>query len=254
MKTLETINPNTQEELSMKLLNRRNGKVSANVTFDEKCKTYLIEFEDGTNTVVSGSTIKRWYVEVEEAEEAEPGNAVANEIANDFEQQEDAEKELTDEQYAQIGKEIQEEAKQRAKEAKAKAKKQKKAKKEANPDVQKLVDFICAEVESRENGSVGVPDSEAMQFRALKVGKKQISKLMWTKQSIRLYFRCEVSDIAEKSGSLNYNLPNYAVFDKLDKTSEKAIKKLLDRAIADEGKKQKAKADKKASKSKKNNK
>lgn len=56
---------NKKEEPKMVYQNKRNGKITSNVTFDEKFKTYLVEFEDGTSTSVSVSTFKRWYKQVE---------------------------------------------------------------------------------------------------------------------------------------------------------------------------------------------
>ena len=128
----------------MKYQNKRNGKVTANVTFDEKFKTYAIEFEDGTNTVITGSTLKRWYVPVEDEEEqmVEPeveSTDISNAIVADFEQDEDI---CADGRpYAEIGKEIAEQAKEKAEQVKAK-KKAKTPKRDMQESIQTIVGII----------------------------------------------------------------------------------------------------------------
>ena len=113
----------------MKCINKRNGKVTANVTFDEKCKTYLVEFTDGTNTVITSSTFKRWYKVLEAPEtvetlasldEAEPTETGVQYYTED-EALENAVVDPDDAYcadgttYSEIGKEIAEQAKAKAK-------------------------------------------------------------------------------------------------------------------------------------------
>lgn len=146
----------------MKYQNKRNGKVTANVTFDEKFKTYAIEFEDGTNTVITSATLKRWYVPMEEESESKTTADFAKELAESItshieenkvpslsemvapavESLNDSEKELTDEQYAEIGKEIAEQAKEKA----ARAKKNKKVK-DPKRDTQESIKVIIGIIE-----------------------------------------------------------------------------------------------------------
>ena len=142
-----------------KYIHKANNKIMEVVRENEKQGTLDIKFSDGTTSVISTGTFKRWYKKIEEAVDPEtlpddqhvaevmeqkkelgiecpaiesftvveePGNALANEIANDFDASEDAESELTDDQYAQIGKEIAEQAKQKAKNAKRVSKKSEK--------------------------------------------------------------------------------------------------------------------------------
>ena len=134
-----------------KYIHKANNKIMEVVRENEKQGTLDIKFSDGTTSVISTGTFKRWYKKIEEAVDpetlsddqhvaevmeqkreleiecpaiesyevvAEPGTALANEIANDFDASEDAVSELTDEQYAQIGREIAEQAKQKAENAK----------------------------------------------------------------------------------------------------------------------------------------
>lgn len=115
--------------------NKRNGKITSNVTFDEKFKTYLVEFEDGTSTSVSASTFKRWYKQVEgtvtvdapevvdsivnidEPATMEPGDAVSY-----YTEDEAVEHTVVDpdevcadgSKYSEIGKEISKQAEQKS--------------------------------------------------------------------------------------------------------------------------------------------
>ena len=62
----------------MKYVNKKNGKVVVKAEFQDKYNTYLLEFEDGTNTKVTSSTLKRWYKAIPEdgdAEEVTPAPA-----------------------------------------------------------------------------------------------------------------------------------------------------------------------------------
>lgn len=50
----------------MKYQHRENGKVLTVVEFNEKTKVYLVKFEDGKETNLTSSTLKRWYLPVTE--------------------------------------------------------------------------------------------------------------------------------------------------------------------------------------------
>lgn len=50
----------------MKYQHRENGKVLTVVEFNEKTKVYLVKFEDGKETNLTSSTLKRWYLPVNE--------------------------------------------------------------------------------------------------------------------------------------------------------------------------------------------
>lgn len=55
----------------MKYENRKTGKIATLDQMNEKFKTVLLVFEDGTNTTISTSTLKRWWKEIPEEETKE---------------------------------------------------------------------------------------------------------------------------------------------------------------------------------------
>lgn len=64
----------------MKYVNKRNGKVASQAQFNEKTKTWIMDYEDGTNTTVSSSTLKRWWKPVEEEVVEDPADVEVQEV------------------------------------------------------------------------------------------------------------------------------------------------------------------------------
>ena len=52
----------------MKYQNRKNNKIATLVSEDARCKTVILEFEDGSNTKITTSTLKRWWKALPEEE------------------------------------------------------------------------------------------------------------------------------------------------------------------------------------------
>ena len=136
----------------MKYENKKTGKIATLISEDEKFKTVILQYEDGTTVTVTNPTLKRWwkkvlitdindvteitnpddidddtYIEVIKKQRENlvpmPGVEKLAELKN--EQNTDTEKELTDDEYAQIGKEIAQQAKQKAEDVKNARAKQK---------------------------------------------------------------------------------------------------------------------------------
>lgn len=122
----------------MKYENKKNGKIATLESTNEKFKTVVLVFEDGTTTTISISTLKRWWKEIPEEETIEQDapeslkevvDAQADfNVINDFENndvyievREDVAGDGTP--LAEVGKEIAEQAKEKAKKAKEKSKK-----------------------------------------------------------------------------------------------------------------------------------
>lgn len=68
--------------MNKKYENKRNGNIATLIAENEKCKTATLEYEDGKTTVVTTSTLKRWWKEVEnksvpmpDTEDPDCGNA-----------------------------------------------------------------------------------------------------------------------------------------------------------------------------------
>lgn len=101
----------------MKYMNKKTGAIAELVQESEKFKTVLLVYEDGNDTQISMSTLKRWWKKLPEEETTEQEPDVANEIALDFEaalEEEDVASDGTP--YTQVMEEIQADAKQTAKE------------------------------------------------------------------------------------------------------------------------------------------
>lgn len=59
------MNPKGGKIMNKKYENKRNGNIATLIAENEKCKTATLEYEDGKTTVVTTSTLKRWWKEVE---------------------------------------------------------------------------------------------------------------------------------------------------------------------------------------------
>jgi len=148
----------------MKYVNKRNGKVATQGQFNEKTKTYIMDYEDGTNTTVTTSTLKRWWKEVKDEEEVvEPLIDLDNPVTDEEAQElgmvggdEAVELEVVDPDVAgdgtplaEVGKQIAEQAKKKAEKAKAERqdKEKKKAMKTEKISVQELIEKVRPVVE-----------------------------------------------------------------------------------------------------------
>jgi transposase-like protein len=75
--TIKTIK---QGGITMKYRNRKNNIVATLISTDEKCKTAMLELEDGKTISVTESTLKRWWKVIgEETHIDESDNSVQDE-------------------------------------------------------------------------------------------------------------------------------------------------------------------------------
>ena len=102
--------------------------------------------------------------------------------------------------------------------------KKERKKKEKNPDVDKIVDYIC-KYTLKLGGEVGVPRSEDMMFRALRKNGKQFCKLVWSGKSAKLATKSKIDSY--ESRVINYQLPLLYEFVAFDDTVKKAITEVL---------------------------
>ena len=59
------MNPKEEKIMNKKYENKKNGNIATLIAEIENCKTVTLEYEDGKTTVVTTSTLKRWWKEVE---------------------------------------------------------------------------------------------------------------------------------------------------------------------------------------------
>ena len=155
----------------MKYINKRNGKVATKdeASYNDKTKTVIMVYEDGSNTTVSESTLKRWWKKLDSPEVVEslidldnPITEEEAEAAGMLSGDEAVEVAVVDPDdvagdgtpLAEVGKQIFEQAKAKAEKAKKeRVKKEKAEKKERKPKAPKvavtdLVEKIRPVVES----------------------------------------------------------------------------------------------------------
>lgn len=142
----------------MKYFNKRNEKVATRdeASYNPKTKTYIMVYEDGSNTTVSESTLKRWWKKLDSPETVEPLIDLDNPVTEEEAQaagmlsgDEAVEAAVVDPDdvagdgtpLAEVGKEIFEQAKKKAEKAKAeRAKKEKAVKtKKEKETIQELI-------------------------------------------------------------------------------------------------------------------
>ena len=177
----------------MKYINTRNPKapkIAVNVEFNEKTKTYLVDFEDGTNTTVTSSTFKRYYKPI--ADESAESEAV---VKND----EDVAGDGTP--LAEVGKEIAEQAKQKAKKASAK-KPEKKPEKKSEPA--KKSDAKKSEKKSSDKPK-RVPSEEAQKVKQSVISFLKKNKALFKEVGKRVRLvdadgKCYAYILSNKSG------------------------------------------------------
>lgn len=127
----------------MKYENKKNGKIATLESTNEKFKTVVLVFEDGTTTTISIATLKRWWKAIPEEETTEQESkqeaskyveasaAITKELnKNNSKSLAEMVEAQTDEDVAgdgtplvEVGKEIAKQAKEKAKKAKEKSKK-----------------------------------------------------------------------------------------------------------------------------------
>ena len=182
----------------MKYINTRNPKapkIAVNAEFNEKTKTYLVDFEDGTNTTVTSSTFKRYYKPIAD-ESAEPEAIVESndEVAGDGTP------------IAEVGKEIAEQAKQKAKKAKAEksAKKADSKKSEKKSAPAKKSDAKKSEKKSSDKPK-RVPSEEAQKVKQSVISFLKKNKAMFKEVGKRVRLidaegKCYAYILSNKSG------------------------------------------------------
>lgn len=204
-------------KVGAKYVHTKTGETIVITKVDEKCKTCIVDLANGKNRKYTFSTISKNYKCVEPDEELAGDGTPLNEV----------------------GKQIAEQAKAKAEQAKAekqsKPKKERKPKVDNSAEVDKILQFVYKTLEKYSDCSVGVPRSEEMKFRALRCGKKQFCKLMWSGKNVKLYFREEaVKTVSNDIQLANYNLPFRYTIENADKQSLDNISKMFELAIAGE--------------------
>lgn len=151
----------------MKYQHKENGKVIEILDFNEKTKVYLIRFvESGKETNITSSTLKRWYIQIQESEVEESEkpaekksrkekSKVKAETVSEPPQVEEKPAESEEQAgdgtpLSQVGKEIAEQAKEKAKKVKSEKKKvnpEKKVKTEI-PDINDSIQTILKAIEN----------------------------------------------------------------------------------------------------------
>ena len=161
--------------------NKRNGQTIEVVSeVDVKTKTVMIRnMETGKEQNITTSTLKRWYVKIEEIQEpAEAQEMTSDDIqlANDQEPAEEAETEKKERQPRQ--------------------------KKEMTADAKALHEYVLKTCEDI-GGTVFVPAKE-MKFRGLKAGKHMFVKYSWGNGAIVLQVRAVALGLAEPKHPCNH--------------------------------------------------
>ena len=210
----------------MKYQNKKNGKIVTEARVDGKTTNYILFFEDGSKTICTSSTFKRWYKALDE----EPGTAEANAIEDDFEKESEEENDTCADgrKYSEIGKEIAKQAKEKAKAVKQATRTPKK-KKEMESYVTEALDFIYAHVES--NGDEVFKPTKDINMRAFKVGGHMYCKFNYSCSSITVAVSSKAFEgkkMVEPNKTVNHTFDNLYVFSKaLTKADKDLIIKIL---------------------------
>ena len=209
-------------KVGAKYANRKNGHVVVIDEVSDKFPTVAIMNLDGSNRhKVNKSSFQKSYKLLEEPENAEK----------------DVVKAETEKTAKEPEKPVEKSSNQAEKSEKAEKKATKSKRVDNSASVALIMDFVRALMDSDENLSIGVPRSEEMKFRALRYGKKQFCKLMWSAKSVRLYFREEgVAKVSSEVQKVNYNLPYLYIVTKAEKSSYDNIKKMFQIAVDSEKK------------------
>ena len=147
----------------MKYINKRNGKVATKdeASYNDKTKTVIMVYEDGSNVTVGESTLKRWWKKYHEDEVVEPLIDLDNPVTEEEAQElgmiggdEAVELAVVDPDVAgdgtplaEVGKEIAEQAKKKADKAKKERKVKEKKQKAEKVPVADLVDKVRPAIE-----------------------------------------------------------------------------------------------------------
>lgn len=207
--------------MNKKYENKRNGNIATLIAENEKCKTATLEYEDGKTTVVTTSTLKRWWKEVEnelvpmpDTEDLDCGNVKKEKVGDDTPYKQVMQEIIQDED--QYVKEVMKQKKELGIEVPpidptkveivsitgSLSKKQKEAKKSSTykkkeiPDyIKEAMDYVFGLVTEKED-EIFVP-ANGMNMRSFKVGGH-----MYTKFD----FNCTAITIAVKKECLPDNI------------------------------------------------
>lgn len=240
----------------MKYQNRKNGKVAEFVRDNgDKFKTVTLCYEDGKEFDYQYSTLKKSFKKLPDEDDKyvaeimeqkkELGIECPTIDPKEVEVVSDPKEDVASDgtPFTDVMKEIQEGAKERAKQVKrerAKQVKRGRKKKEIGGVVTTLITHVD-KVMDYLGGIVKVPKDDKMKFRALcNADGRQVCKLMWSADKIRLYFRTDmVCEAYTDYVKVNYNLPYlYEIGDCADATLEK-VKDLLILAVNNDHRKTK---------------
>lgn len=235
----------------MMYFNKRNGKVAKLVSHDDKFKTSILEFEDGSTVNITDATIKRWYKVMEEEVTEEP---VVHKLVQmpgtegDWGKEhwgaEESVQELAIE-CPDIDNEELDEIKQavdsfKVSDEKASKKKGKKdsvkkgstrKKKEMESYVQDGIDFICGIIEGY-GDEIFIPAGN-IKMKAFKVGGHMYCKFTYSCSVLNVAVQSKAmpSDIKNPDKIANHLFNSVYTFDsKLSGDDKKLIKKLLTNA------------------------
>lgn len=230
----------------MKYQNKQNGKIVTEARFNEKTKTYILIFEDGSGTTISSSTFKRWYKAIEGEDEVAPlidlDNPITDEEAKErgmvtgdeaLEQSVVTSDDICGDgrKYSEIGKEIAQQAKEKAKKASTSKKMDKpaKKKKEMESYVTEALEFIYTHVES--NGDEIFKPTKDINMRAFKVGGHMYCKFNYSNSSITIGISSKAfteKNMVEPTRTVNHTFDNLYVYNKsLTKADKDTIIKIL---------------------------
>jgi hypothetical protein len=169
----------------MKYENRRNGKVATLISRDDKFKTVMMEYEDGTTQPITEATLKRWWKKVEN----EPEVVVKEETM-------ETEQEATMTEVDAVENVVQEVVEQ-VKEKPVRVKKTKEPKQE-NPHIQEILDYIYNI--SQEFGGIVWTPAKDIKMRTIKVGGHNCIKLNYSGKSVIIGVRpCVVQGQPDKT-------------------------------------------------------
>lgn len=211
---------------------KNNGTIAELIEKNDKSKMVTVKPVDGEkkgkNVAVTLSTFQRWWRKLDDATVETVQASVSKEATSE---------EVKEQEHEKV--------ESKPVEQKPERKKNKSGKRVDNSaNVAEIKDFILKIVSKKKSCEVGVPSDENMQFRALRVNGRQFCKLMWSAKNVRLYFRCDLSDI-DGITKVNYALPYLYIVDILNSDNKDIITSMFDRAVEFESSRKSEKSKKK---------